>query len=327
MKRSSQFPHRGARAAAAIALSAFASVAQASCGAAFCTLMTDRYAQGTGEPHIGWSAEARVEAVTQDRLRTGTRNIDASEVRGEEAIERRTSNVNVVTTLGYGIDENWSVSLRIPVVRRDHLHDLVDEGTGLPSTPEEWRFTRLGDMQAYARRRFASDDGASSFALYGGVKLPTGSTQVTNAEGSRAERALQPGSGTTDALFGLAGRRAVGLVDAAIWQVSAALALNTKEDFKPGNRVEASVGWSHAYSHRLGTVLQANLRHRGRDSGAQAEPANSGSTALDLSPGVTVGVGHASTLYAYLQLPLYQNVNGIQLVPRSALAMGWTADF
>ena len=119
----------------------------------------------------------------------------------------------------------------------------------------------------------------------------------------------------------------MGLTDALIGQASVSQALNSREEFKPGRRIELSAGWSHAYSHRLGTVLQANLRHRGRDSGAQAEPANSGSTALDLSPGVTVGVGHASTLYAYLQLPLYQNVNGIQLVPRSALAMGWTADF
>ena len=56
-------------------------------------------------------------------------------------------------------------------------------------------------------------------------------------------------------------------------------------------------------------------------------PSPSWSTTLDLSPGVTVGVGHASTLYAYVQLPLYQKVNGIQLVPKSALALGWTADF
>jgi hypothetical protein len=88
-----------------------------------------------------------------------------------------------------------------------------------------------------------------------------------------------------------------------------------------------STGWSHAYSPSLGAVLQLNLRHRGRDSGAQAEPDNSGSTALDLSPGVTFGVGHASTMYAYVQLPVYQKVNGIQLVPRSALALGWTGDF
>ena len=110
--------------------------AHASCGSAFCTLMTDRYAQGTGEPHLGWSADVRLEAVTQDCLRSGTHNLDASEVTGEETIERHTKNLNLVTTLSYGLNRDWSLSLRIPVVKRDHLHDLVDETTGLPTTPD-----------------------------------------------------------------------------------------------------------------------------------------------------------------------------------------------
>ena len=312
---------------AALVIAALTPAAQASCGSAFCTLMTDRYAQGSGEPHLGWSADVRLEAVTQKQLRSGTTNLDASQVTGEEAIERHTKNLNLVTTLGYGIDADWSVSVRIPVVHRDHLHDLIDEQTGQASTPEQWRFTRVGDVQVLARRQFLGSSAVTSYALFGGLKLPTGSTQVTNGDGSRAERALQPGSGTTDLVFGIAGRQATGLTDALIGQASMSQALNSREEFKPGRRMELSAGWSHAYSQNLGTVLQLNLRQRARDSGAQSEPDNSGSTTVDLSPGITVGVGHASTLYAYVQVPLYQKVNGIQLVPHSALALGWTTDF
>ena len=312
---------------AALVIAALTSSADASCGSASCTLMTDRYAQGSGEPHLGWSADVRLEAVTQEQLRSGTTNLDASQVTGEEAIERHTKNLNLVTTLGYGIDADWSVSVRIPVVHRDHLHDLIDEQTGQASTPEQWRFTRVGDVQVLARRQFLGSSAVTSYALFGGLKLPTGSTQITNGDGSRAERALQPGSGTTDVVFGVAGRQAMGLTDALIGQASVSQALNSREEFKPGRRMELSAGWSHAYSQNLGTVLQLNLRQRARDSGAQSEPDNSGSTTVDLSPGITVGVGHASTLYAYVQVPLYQKVNGIQLVPHSALALGWTTDF
>lgn len=301
--------------------------AMASCGSAFCTLMTDRYAQGTGDVHLGWSADVRLEAVTQKKLRSGTTTLDASQVTGEEAIEQHTKNLNLLTSLSYGLDADWSFTVRLPLVKRDHQHVLIDDTTGLPGATEQWQFTKLGDVQALARRQFASANGAAAYAVFGGLKLPTGSIKVTNSDGSRAERALQPGTGTTDLVFGVAGRRAFGMNNALIGQASISQALNSKEDFKPGQRIELSVGWSHAYSHSLGTVLQLNAHHRGRDSGLQAEPDNSGSTTVDLSPGVTLAVGPASTLYAYVQVPVYQKVNGIQLVPRSALALGWTTDF
>jgi hypothetical protein len=32
-------------------------------------------------------------------------------------------------------------------------------------------------------------------------------------------------------------------------------------------------------------------------------------------------------VYAYVQLPVYQKVTGIQLVPEHALSIGWTTDF
>lgn len=300
---------------------------RASCGSAYCTLMTDRYAQGTGDPHLGWSADVRVELVTQDRLRSGTHDIDASQVTNEDAIERRTRNLNVVTTLEYGLGPEWSVALRLPVVRRDHVHDGLDPETNLPTTTERWNFTRVGDAQLLARRQALSDDATTSYALFGGLKLPTGTTQVSNADGTRAERALQPGSGTTDLIFGAAARRAVGPSDAVFAQAAVTAALDSHEAFRPGTRLEIAAGGSHAFSPGFGAVVQLNLRLKSPDRGAQAEPANSRSTTLQLSPGVTVATGHASTLYAYLQIPLYQDVSGIQLVARRALAVGWTSDF
>jgi hypothetical protein len=299
----------------------------ASCGSAFCTLMTDRYAQGAGEPHVGWSANLRVERVVQDRLRSGTKNIDASQVTGEEAIERHTKNLNVVTTVWYGVNDDWSLSVRLPVVKRDHRHDPIDETTGLALAAEQWRFTELGDVQILGRREMAATDGAMSLAVFGGLKLPTGSISVTNGDGSRAERALQPGTGSTDIVLGVAGRRMLGLTDALIAQASVSTALNSREQFRPGTRLEISAGWSHAYSPQWGSVLQINLRQRAHDRGANAEPDNSGSTAIDLSPGLTFAASKGSTLYAYLQLPLVQRVRGIQLVPRHSLAAGWNVDF
>jgi len=302
-------------------------LSHASCGSTSCSLMTDRYAQGATEAHRGWSLDLRLEAVTQDRLRAGTHTIAPADVTDEEALERHTRNTSLVTTIGYGLDADWSFTLRVPVLRRDHLHTLFDESTGALADDERWRFTRLGDMQLLARRQFASTEAGTSWALFGGLKLPTGSSTVANANGDRAERALQPGTGTTDLVIGGAWRHTPGLTDALFGQTSWTGALAAHREFKPGQRLEASVGWTHAWTPTVGSVVQLNARHRGRDAGAEAEPDLSGSTTVDLSPGVTLAVGHKATLYAYLQLPVYQDVNGLQLVPRRALALGWTVDF
>ena len=65
--------------------------------------------------------------------------------------------------------------------------------------------------------------------------------------------------------------------------------------------------------------LQLNLVHSGHDRGANADEANSSGSFVYLSPGLTVSISKQTRLYGYLQLPLYQNVEGFQLAPR------WTA--
>jgi hypothetical protein len=300
--------------------------AHASCGAAFCTLLNDRFALGTWE-HVGWSADVRLESVTQDRLRSGTKTLAPSDVTDEDAIERHTRNLNLVTTLERAFDMHWSLALRVPVVRRDHLHDLLDADTGTVGPAERWKFTRLGDVQLLGRYQDASADQRFSWAVLGGLKLPTGSRSVTNDEGARAERALQPGSGTTDVVLGASLRRVFAFSEALNLQATVTQALNSREDFRPGRRTELSAGWSHAMSPQWSTVLQLNVAHKGRDSGAQADPENSGSTTLSLSPGLSFATAAHDAVYGFVQLPVYQKVNGIQLVPRASLALGWTHSF
>ena len=105
------------------------------------------------------------------------------------------------------------------------------------------------------------------------------------------------------------------------------LALGASDAFTPGDRIDTSVGWAHAMSQQWSVLLQANLSWRGRDQGANAEPALSGSTRLNLSPGASFSLGEGDTAYALVQLPVVQKVNGIQLVPKFSLAFGWTHAF
>lgn len=318
-------PWRAALAIACLALLG-TTAAQASCGSASCNLLSDRFAMGTWE-HTGWSLDVHLEALTQTQLREGTHNISPADLpAGEEAIERHTTNRNLVTTLDYAAGPQWSFSLRLPVVHRDHLHDLLDE-TGAVTGSERWTFTRLGDVQALARWQAPGTSPDLSWALTAGLKFPTGSHTLSNADGTMAERALQPGTGTTDLVLGAAARQVLGLADALNLQLTWTQALNERDGFKPGQRVDLAAGWAHALSHEWSVVLQANLSQRGHDSGDNAEPTLSGSTTLSLSPGVSVALGQGDTAYGFVQWPVYQKVTGIQLVPTYSLAMGWTHAF
>jgi len=312
---------------AAATLIALTPTAQASCGATSCNLLNDRFALGTWE-HPGWSVDLRLESITQDQLREGTKKISPSELPpGEEAIERHTRNLNLITTLDYAASREWSFSLRLPLLHRDHAHDLLDEETGEIGAHEQWRYTRVGDVQALARWQAPSSTQDLAWALTAGLKLPTGSHTVANGEGAVAERSLQPGSGTTDLILGGSARIVLGLADALNLQLSWTQALAEADGFKPGHRMDLSAGWAHAMSPSWSLLLQANLTRRGRDSGAEAEPDVSGGTTLNLSPGASVSLGEKDLVYGFVQLPVYQKVNGIQLTPDASFVLGWTHSF
>jgi hypothetical protein len=78
---------------------------------------------------------------------------------------------------------------------------------------------------------------------------------------------------------------------------------------------------------RIAPQLQLNGRISARDSGAEADVDNSGGTSIYLSPGLSVPVGEKLHVYGFVQVPLYQRVNGLQLVPRVNVSLGARYDF
>ena len=181
------------------------------------------------------------------------------------------------------------------------------------------------------RRQWHTESAAAErldfFGATFGLKLPTGRTDVRNADGDLAERTLQPGSGTTDLLLGGYFRRVLGSGTSwfadLLWQRP----LNSHEEFRPGDRLSLDVGVRREMSERLGLMLQLNYLHRARDGGDQAEPDDSGGKFLFLSPGVSYALGNNLQLYSFVQLPLYQYVNGVQLTSRWAFLSGASLRF
>jgi len=302
-------------------------LAEGSCGSAFCLVNTNWGAQGVWtEP--GWRADLRFEYIDQDQPRTGTRDVNVGEVPAHHD-EIRTLNRNLFATLDYGFSPDWGASVIIPWIDRSHEH--IHNHHGEPIL-ESWKFSDLGDVRLTARYQQVLETPSaltlSYVGLIGGLKLPTGKTDVANGEGAVAERSLQPGTGTTDAIAGAYFRQALGSWDASWFaQVFADLPLNSHDNYKPGNQVLADVGARWEATDRLGLLMQLNAAWKGRDSGSEAEPEDSGGRYVFISPGLTFAVTPQVSMYAFVQLPLYQNVNGVQLVAKVAYALGVSAQF
>ena len=286
---------------------------QASCGSAFCPLHTEWDIQGAAVEH-GTRLGLRFEYIDQDQPRNGKDEVAVGEIPGDHD-EVRTINRNWVLSVEHAFSKSWGVSATLPVVNRSHGHihnDLPD------SEFETWNFSEIGDARVQGWYR--PEQSNSGFLF--GAKLPTGDSDITNDDGEVAERTLQPGTGTTDALLGAFYRIPVpGSSSTFFVQASWQHALNDHNDFEPGDQVIVDGGYRYDVSPKVALMAQLNALTRDNDSGSEAEPDDSGGDYLFFSPGVSYTVG-AMQVYGFFQLPLYQNVNGVQLTADSAVVVG-----
>lgn len=313
--------------AVSAALTAWFPLAQASCGSTFCLVNTNWGAQGVWtEP--GWRADVRYEYINQDQPRAGTRDVGIGEIR-QHHDEVQTVNRNWIATMDYGFSPNWGATVIVPWVDRNHDHIHNHHGEAIP---ESWKFSDPGDVRVAGRYQNVFEDAGAARISYAGIvaglKLPTGDTNVANEEGEVAERTLQPGSGTTDLIVAAYFRQAIGGWNASWFtQLGGQFPLNTNKGYKPGQQVLLDVGGRWEASERVGLLVQVNALWKGHDSGDEAEPEDSGGRWVFVSPGFTVAVSRNVNLYGFVQLPIYQNVNGVQLVAKRAFAVGASVQF
>lgn len=315
------------RTAAALAAFSFSLTASASCGAAFCMVNTSWDAQGAWT-EAGTRLDLRYEVLHQDQPRAGSDKVAVGAIPRHHD-EVSTMNRNLFVTLDHAFDRRWGLSVSLPVVDREHRHVHNHQGAQLA---QEWQFKGMGDLRLLGRYQLAARDRGDAeldaVGLNFGVKLPTGEFDVRNGAADLAERSLQPGTGTTDALLGAYYVRRLPLRDLSWFtQALAQHPLNTRANFRPGARHSLDLGLRYEASASLGLMLQLNLLHRSRDAGSEAEPDDTGGRFAFLSPGASWNVTNDVQLYGFLQLPVYQKVNGIQLTADRAVVIGASMRF
>lgn len=284
------------------------------CAACGCSLASDWESQGYSvEP--GFKLDVTYAYLEQEQLRSGTHNISPSDVPEGQELEKSTR--NNITTLGldYIFNSDWGVSLDVPWVAREHstLGESHDE-LQTSST------SNIGDLRLMGR--FQGFTSEHRFGLTLGIKLATGSFTDTFSSGEPLDRGLQPGTGTTDLLAGVYYFGTFAKNWGYFAQAALQTPLDSRADYKPGTAENLNVGLRYTGIGGVIPQFQVNGRIAGRDSGAEADALDSGGSLIFISPGVTFEVTHQLATYVFVQVPVYQNLNGYQLAPNWGITAG-----
>ncbi|WP_424193522.1 TonB-dependent receptor [Ampullimonas aquatilis] len=300
-------------------LSSVSGIANA-CSSCGCTLSSDWDSQGyTVKP--GMRFDLRYDYLNQNQLRTGTGKVDRGAITypADREIEEGTRNQYLTLGFDYNPNQDWGINIQIPYIHRPHS-TITENETDVSTS----KTTGLGDIRVVGRYQGFVDE--KNVGIQFGLKLATGSIHDTFKTGPEAgnplDRGLQTGTGTTDLLLGL---YHFGVLNQS-WDYFAQgmlqFAINERESYKPGTSLNLNGGFRYLLNDTVVPQIQVNAKTGKRDSGDNADRDNSGGTLVYLSPGVTVSVTKDLKAFGFIQLPVYQNVNGYQLAPRYTFSLG-----
>ena len=290
------------------------------CSSCGCTLNSDWASQGYAVG-AGLRIDLRYDYFNQSDLRSGTDSVDRATlpIPNEQEIQQTTINRNTTLSIDYAPSRAWGFNFSLPYFNR--FHSTIAEGDTAISYSQS---NSIGDARVTARYQGFSPD--ASFGVLFGLKLATGATDVDFYAGPEAgeplDRGLQPGTGTIDALIGVYdfGNMTESLGYFA--QATIQQPLNSHDDFKPGSGINATAGLRYMAWQHFTPQVQINLRAEKRESGAEADVENSGATLAYFSPGFSFRFNHHWDGFAFVQFPIYQRVNGLQLEPDTLFSVG-----
>lgn len=269
---------------------------------------------GAGAGRFGLDLSWRVES--RDGLRSGT--TPRPNPRGE-----KTSGWRANAVLEAAAAERLTVLLAVPYSAQSFRVDA-----GLQTAQG------LGDVAVYGK--FAAWRGRpgaarAELAVLGGVELPTGATDM-ESNGARLAATQQPGSGSTDLLFGVAGFAGAG---AATLYGDLTYKLNTPRAYTFGNVLSADAGGLLPAPGlpRLSLTGEAALDVLAPDAsdapgpgvGADGTVTSTGGETLWLAPGLELRLPGGLSARAAVRFPVYQRLNGTQLAGARELAFGLRA--
>jgi hypothetical protein len=235
----------------------------------------------------------------------------------------------VVSGLQYFFNRDWGFQVEVPYDFRTFKTESANPNA-TPGSIAALNWSDIGDVRVKGIYTGFSED--LSTGLEFGLKLPTGSYTHNDAFGD-VDRDTELGTGSTDLLLG--GFHRQHFTEKGHWtwfaQAELDLPMLIRDDYRPGIELDAAAGIYYE-GWRLGRVkitpvAQVIFAERTSDSGQNAaNPVASGYQRILLSPGLELDM-HPFSLYADVELPVFQHMIGNQLVAPALFKMVFSYHF
>jgi hypothetical protein len=261
-----------------------------------------------------WSIEFRTDYTEYENLSQAEIEAKAASAGGFDLLDRSFLST---FSLSYGVVENFQVGLTLGHYNAVNAREAeFDSGTG-ETEIVTFNPDGLTDLWLSGKYRFYRGP-IGSFAVFGGVKFPTGRFEVENSEGERVEPSATAGSGSYDGMLGLAYSRF--LTARVTLDSSAQYILRTEaDDFQLGDRVDAGVAVAYQFTEdirqfpQVSVFAEANVRYLFKSEEDGERDPNTGGLAVFLTPGFRVGFTPNVAFTVSSPLPVAQDLNGEQL--------------
>ncbi len=263
----------------------------------------------------------RLRVTEADTLKAGTETIVDPRAQSLTTFEED-------ATFVYGATRDLTLGLSFPIIeRRLRFDDTAGERRTITADGP-------GDLSVVGVYRFFRRDverGTTQFSVLGGLKLPSGATDLQDANlprltgrpGTRLPPSLQPGSGSVDGIVGVAGFHNMDRLS-FYGDVQGKLNAEGAQDFRAGNSVfyDLSADYVLLSERNLFAVLELNGVSTSRAEQAGRTVKDSGGQLLFISPGIEYLPRPNLILEGAVQVPIYRDLNGRQLAPDWSVVVG-----
>lgn len=217
-----------------------------------------------------------------------------------------------IVSMGYGITDNLTISLKASYEKIANIRESHGDEPG--EIHRHGSAKGIGDLTVMGQYRFLKTDSNFETALFLGLKMPTGRTNVRDIQGETFEAEFLPGTGSWNPIIGVAATKRYGKFSADG---------NLQYTFGTRGTLFTNLGdminYNAALSYRAVSgaiswdlILEANGEWKEKQRIRGEKDPNSGGNTVFLSPGTRLVIGKKISTFISIGFPLLQDMNGVQ---------------